>query len=68
MKKVLKVVIALIIIVVCWKAYQSTQKNDTSFFSNVGKESKGLVEDVKNSQIIDKTKQAGKEIKEGFEE
>ena len=38
MKKVLKFAIVIIIAVVCWKAYTATQKNDKSFFSNMGKE------------------------------
>ena len=68
MKKVLKFAIVIIIAVVCWKAYTATQKNDKSFFSNMGKESKDIVEDVKDFQLVDKAKQAGKELKEGFEE
>jgi len=68
MKKLLKIVIGIIVVFVCWKAYQATQDNEKSFFSNMGKESKELVEDMKEYQVIDKVKQAGNDIKEGFEE
>jgi len=68
MKTILKWVIGIIIVVVCWRAYQ----NGGLTFKNVGKEAKVLLDEgrtvVEEQQLIEKGKIAAKDLKEGFEE
>lgn len=70
--KIIKWIIIIVIGVVCWKAYQHSEKTGTTFFSNLGKASKELVSDAKEAdeeyEIVGKVKKAAIEVKEGFED